>query len=82
HGLFVADHGSWNRSVPTGYKVVFLPLDAHGNVTGAPQDFATGWLQGDGKVLGRPAGLAIGPDGALYISDDATGNIYRIAYTG
>ena len=82
HGLFVAYHGSWNRSVPTGYKLVFIPLDAHGNIAGPPQDFATGWLRSDGKVLGRPAGLAIGPDGALYLSDDASGNIYRIAYTG
>ena len=82
HGLFVAYHGSWNRSVPTGYKVVFIPLDMQGNVAGPPQDFATGWLRSDGKVLGRPAGLAIGPDGALYVSDDASGNIYRVAYTG
>ncbi|HEX6800379.1 MAG TPA: hypothetical protein VF116_21890, partial [Ktedonobacterales bacterium] len=81
HGLFVADHGSWNRSVPTGYKVVFLPLDAHGNVTGAPQDFATGWLQGD-SAAGRPVGVTVGPDGALYISDDKAGMVYRIAYTG
>jgi glucose/arabinose dehydrogenase len=82
HGLFVAFHGSWNRSVPTGYKVVFIPLDARGNVAGPVQDFATGWLRSDGKVLGRPVGLAIGPDGALYVSDDASGNIYRIAYSG
>ncbi len=82
HGLFVAYHGSWNRSVPTGYKVVFIPLDAQGNVAGPPRDFASGWLRSDGNVRGRPAGLAIGPDGALYVSDDASGTIYRIAYTG
>jgi len=82
HGLFVAFHGSWNRSVPTGYKIVAIPLDAHGNVAGPVQDFATGWLRSDGTARGRPAGLAVASDGALYVSDDATGNIYRIASTG
>jgi glucose/arabinose dehydrogenase len=80
-GLFVAFHGSWNRSVPTGYKVVFTPLDGNGKVTGPPQDFATGWLV-SGKALGRPVGLTVGADGALYVSDDTGGRIYRITYTG
>lgn len=80
HGLFVADHGSWNRSVPTGYKVVFIPLDAHGNVAGPVRDFATGWLRGS-SASGRPVGVIVGPDGALYISDDKAGMVYRIAYT-
>lgn len=80
HGLFVAYHGSWNRSVPTGYKVVFIPLDSAGNVAGPPQDFATGWLH-NGSMSGRPVGLAVGPDGALYVSDDAAGLIYRISYS-
>ena len=81
HGLFVAFHGSWNRSAPTGYKVVFIPLDSAGHVAGPPQDFATGWLH-DGSTSGRPVGLAVGPDGALYVSDDAAGLIYRISYSG
>ena len=81
HGLFVAFHGSWNRSAPTGYKVVFIPLDSAGHVAGPPQDFATGWLR-DGSTSGRPVGLAVGPDGALYVSDDAAGLIYRISYSG
>ncbi|MBF6589217.1 MAG: PQQ-dependent sugar dehydrogenase [Ktedonobacterales bacterium] len=80
-GLFVAYHGSWNRTVPTGYKVVFAPLGASGQITGPPQDFATGWLTTNGTVLGRPVGLAVGPDGALYLSDDLKGKIYRIAFT-
>ena len=80
HGLFVAFHGSWNRSVPTGYKVVFVPLDASGRVSGPAQDFATGWLVNDNDAVGRPVGLAIGPDGTLYVSDDKSGIIYRITY--
>jgi glucose/arabinose dehydrogenase len=79
HGLFVAFHGSWNRSVPTGYKVVFIPLNAGGQVSGPAQDFATGWLVNNDNATGRPVGLAVGPDGALYASDDLGGMIYRIA---
>jgi glucose/arabinose dehydrogenase len=80
HGLFVAFHGSWNRSVPTGYKVVFIPLNANGQITGPAQDFATGWLVNNDTATGRPVGLAVGPEGALYISDDKGGMIYRITY--
>src|SRR5260370_31936275 len=82
HGLFVAFHGSWNRSVPTGYKVVFIPLDQQGRVSGPAQDFATGWLQHNGDSTGRPVGLAVRPDRALYISDDKANIIYRITYGG
>jgi glucose/arabinose dehydrogenase len=80
-GLFVAFHGSWNRTVPTGYKVVHIPLDAAGHVAGPAEDFATGWLQGN-DASGRPVGVAVGPGGALYVSDDKANMIYRIAYTG
>ncbi len=78
--LFIAFHGSWNRSVPTGYKIVRLPFE--GTKPGSEVvDFATGWLESDLKtVTGRPVGLAVGPDGALYMSDDTGGFIYRIAY--
>ncbi len=79
-GLFVAFHGSWNRSVPTGYKVVFIPLDASGRITDPAQDFATGWLVNNNTAVGRPVGLTVGPDGALYVSDDKAGFIYRITY--
>lgn len=82
HGLFVAFHGSWNRSVPTGYKVIFVPLDSQGHIAGSVQDFVTGWLQKNGDSLGRPVGLAVGPDGALYMSDDKAGVVYRVTYTG
>ena len=80
--LFIAFHGSWNRSVPTGYKVVRLPL--RGSEPAGPiEDFVTGWLDEEtNQATGRPAGLAVGPDGALYISDDKGGFIYRIRYHG
>lgn len=81
-GLYVAYHGSWNRSVPTGYKVVFIPLDTAGHVAGAPRDFATGWLHADDTATGRPVGLAASADGALYVTDDKAGDVYRITYTG
>ncbi len=77
--LFVAFHGSWNRSVPTGYKVVRIQMG-----DGKPDsviDFAGGWLV-EGSHWGRPVDLLVGPDGALYISDDFGGFIYRIYYVG
>jgi glucose/arabinose dehydrogenase len=76
--LFIAFHGSWNRSEPTGYKIVRLPLD--GEVPAGPlEDFATGWLdEATGAVDGRPVDVVQGPEGALYISDDKGGTIYRI----
>lgn len=83
HGdLFIAFHGSWNRSIPTGYKVVRLPLKDD-QPQGEVEDFATGWRnEAEGRVNGRPVGLAVGPDGALYVSDDKAGMIYRISYEG
>ncbi|KPL90682.1 hypothetical protein SE18_05970 [Herpetosiphon geysericola] len=75
-GLFVAFHGSWNRSTPTGYKVVFVPITD--GKAGNAQDFATGWLTDAGAVWGRPVDVIVGRDGSLYISDDAGGAIYRV----
>ena len=77
--LFVAFHGSWNRSIPTGYKVVHIPMN--GSQPGGVQDFSTGWLRADGSSWGRPVDLAVGMDGSLYVSDDGGGNIYRIVYS-
>jgi glucose/arabinose dehydrogenase len=77
--LFVAFHGSWNRSVPTGYKVVRIPFDQ--GRPGAVQDFAVGWLN-DGTAWGRPVDVITAPDGSLFISDDGGGIIYRITYIG
>ncbi|HKZ69833.1 MAG TPA: PQQ-dependent sugar dehydrogenase [Anaerolineales bacterium] len=83
HGdLFVAFHGSWNRSQPTGYKVVRVPMEGSAP-SGLVEDFAWGWIdEGNDDVSGRPVGLAVGPDGALYVSDDKGGFIYRISYSG
>lgn len=80
--LFVALHGSWNRSVPSGYKVVRVPL-AGGAPSGAVEDFVWGWLDPDGgDPSGRPVGLSVGPDGALYVSDDKGGYVYRVTHAG
>jgi glucose/arabinose dehydrogenase len=76
-GAFVAFHGSWDRSPPTGYKIVYVSFSA-GNPTGVA-DFVSGWLLGS-SVSGRPVGLAVAPDGELYISDDSNGFIYRVTY--
>jgi glucose/arabinose dehydrogenase len=80
--LFVALHGSWNRSEPTGYKVIRIPVQ-NGRASGSVEDFATGWLDAESSsASGRPVGLAVGPDGALYVSDDKGGFVYRIHYSG
>ncbi|MGX2040478.1 PQQ-dependent sugar dehydrogenase [Methylocaldum sp. MU1018] len=76
--LFVAQHGSWNRSTPDGYRVVTVEFQGGRPVN--EKVFAEGWLQPDGKVLGRPVDVLQMPDGALLISDDKAGAIYRIAY--
>lgn len=75
--LFIAFHGSWNRRVPTGYKVVRVPLDGSSPI-GPVEDFATGWLNSDTTSNGRPVDVTVGADGALYVSDDKGGFIYRI----
>jgi glucose/arabinose dehydrogenase len=75
---FVAQHGSWNRSVPIGYRIVRVRFDAAGNPLGT-EVFADGWLRGR-KVLGRPVDIAELPDGSLLVSDDAAGVIYRIVH--
>jgi len=76
--LIVAFHGSWNRTVPTGDKLVRIRLDKQGNYLGT-EDFITGWLQPSGTKLGRPVGIILRSDGNMYVSDDSSGGIYRIA---
>ena len=75
--LFVAYRGSWNRSLPTGYKIVRLRL--RDGQPPAVEDFATGWLEGT-SAWGRPVDLVVGRDGALYLSDQGAGRIYRITH--
>lgn len=74
---FVALHGSWNRGAPTGYKVVRLPM-RDGRPTGAYEDFMTGFVLSDDALWGRPVGVATGKNGALYVSEDANGTIWRV----
>ena len=76
YNMFVAYHGSWNRSVPTGYKITRYKLDAQGRYLGE-EDFITGWLK-DSSALGRPVDILAQPGGVLYISDDHAGVIYRV----
>ena len=80
-GVFVAAHGSWNRSQPTGALVNFVPIDADGRV-GEPQVFASGWLDAQGRYLGRPVDVAVWRDGSLLVSDDHAGVVWRIRHTG
>lgn len=75
--IFIAEHGSWNRSVPIGYRITLVRLE--GNRAVHYEVFAEGWLQ-DGKAWGRPVDVLVMPDGALLVSDDRAGVIYRISY--
>lgn len=75
--VFIAEHGSWNRSRKSGYRVSLVRLE--GNRAVAYEPFATGWLQGE-KAWGRPADVLVLPDGSLLVSDDQAGAIYRIRY--
>lgn len=85
YDLIVAYHGSWNRSIPTGYKLVRFALDAQGQPEGQSFqaiDFITGWLTEDNESLGRPVDVLIQPGGLMYISDDKAGVIYKVIYVG
>lgn len=78
NNIFIAEHGSWNRTKKSGYNVSRVVLDAKGNVT-KYETFAEGWLQGD-KFWGRPADVQVAPDGSLLVSDDVAGAIFKISY--
>ena len=79
NAIFIAEHGSWNRSQKTGYRVSLVQLDGGRAVHYEP--FVTGWLQGQ-SAWGRPADVLVMPDGSLLISDDQAGAIYRVSYRG
>ena len=78
--IFIAEHGSWNRSSKVGYRVTLVRLDAAGKAV-SYEPFAQGWLAGE-RAWGRPADVLVAPDGSLLVSDDAAGAIYRIRYRG
>ncbi len=78
-GIFIAEHGSWNRSTPIGYRVTFVKIEG-GRAT-SYEPFAEGWLKG-GVSTGRPADVLVMPDGALLVADDKAGRLYRISYAG
>ena len=77
--IFAAEHGSWNRAKRTGYKVIVVPAP-NGKATGEYDDFLTGFVTKDGKVWGRPVGVAVGSDGSLYVTDDGSDSIWRVTY--
>jgi glucose/arabinose dehydrogenase len=79
-GLFASEHGSWNRSRRTGYKVVRVVLNAAGEPTGEYEDFLTGFVVNDNAVWGRPVGVAVDRSGALLVSEDGNGTIWRVSY--
>jgi hypothetical protein len=80
--IFAAEHGSWNKSVRAGYEVIQIPLHQSGNATGEYEDFLTGFVIDNKRVWGRPAGVAIGLDGSLFVTDDASNSIWRVKYVG
>jgi glucose/arabinose dehydrogenase len=83
NNIFIAEHGSWNRSKKIGYRVARVRLAEDGSVISS-EVFAQGWLQTDvegrERVSGRPADVLVMPDGSLLVSDDTAGAIYRISY--
>ena len=80
NAVFVARHGSWNRSTPIGYDVAVLKMDANGKPSDAIP-FAQGWLQNEKTVNGRPVDISFLQDGSMLVSDDYNGLVYRIFYT-
>jgi glucose/arabinose dehydrogenase len=78
---FASEHGSWNRARRTGYKVIRIPMK-DGNATGEYEDFLIGFVNSDGGVWGRPVGVTVANDGALLVTDDGIGIVWRVAYTG
>jgi len=78
---FAAEHGSWNRKDRAGYEVIRIPM-RDGHATGEYEDFLTGFVTPEGKVWGRPVGVAVGHDGSLFVSDDGSRTVWHVSYTG
>jgi len=79
--IFAGEHGSWNKSVRTGYEVVRVPL-SKGHASGIYEDFLTNFVLPDGTVWGRPVGVATASDGSLMVTDDGSKSVWRVSYTG
>ena len=80
-GAFAAEHGSWNRKLRAGYNVIFIPMK-NGHATGEYDDFLDGFVSKDGQVWGRPVGVAVAPDGSLFVTDDGSRSVWHVTYTG
>lgn len=78
---FAAEHGSWNKAARAGYEVIRVPMH-DGRATGEYEDFLTGFVTPEGKVWGRPVGVTVGNDGSLFVTDDGSGSIWHVSYTG
>jgi glucose/arabinose dehydrogenase len=78
NGMFVGQHGSWNRKPHSGYKVIFVPFEG-GKPAGAPVDVLTGFLSAEGTAYGRPVGVALDKQGALLVADDVGNIIWRVS---
>ena len=78
NGMFIGQHGSWNRRPHSGYKVIFVPFES-GKPSGAPVDVLTGFLSEAGNAFGRPVGVALDKDGALLVADDVGNVIWRVS---
>jgi glucose/arabinose dehydrogenase/mono/diheme cytochrome c family protein len=80
--IFAAEHGSWNKSVRTGYEVIRVPRRQSTQASGEYEDFLTGFVLPNGQAWGRPVGVTVAPDGALLVTDDGSNSIWRVAYAG
>lgn len=78
-GMFIGQHGSWNRRPHSGYKVIFVPFDSRGKPDGMPIDVLTGFLSNDGNAFGRPVGVAVDKRGALLVADDVGNIVWRVS---
>jgi glucose/arabinose dehydrogenase len=80
-GAFAAEHGSWNRKNRAGYNVIFIPMK-NGHAAGEYDDFLDGFVTKDGQVWGRPVGVAVAPDGSVFVTDDGSRSVWHVVYAG
>jgi glucose/arabinose dehydrogenase len=78
NGMFIGQHGSWNRRPLSGYKVIFVPFDESGRPSGKARDVVTGFVDKDDKAQGRPVGVAMDKHGALLVADDVGNTVWRV----